>query len=152
MILVERRRLKSYAYVTARQRLLVFREPDFPEIGLQVPGGTAEAGETEEVTLVRELNEELGRSDFVVRGPLGGAVYSYDKDGVRHVHIRRFFHVEPASPWPETWRHADATPDGGVAPVQFEFFWADLANPSLRLFAELDAMLPPLRAALGQAT
>ena len=31
---------KAYAYITHRQRLLVFRHTDYPEAGIQVPAET----------------------------------------------------------------------------------------------------------------
>ncbi len=38
-------RHKVYAYITHGHRLLVFSHRDFPEAGIQVPGGTMEEGE-----------------------------------------------------------------------------------------------------------
>lgn len=35
---------KVYAYITHEERLLVFKHVDFPEVGIQVPGGTLDAG------------------------------------------------------------------------------------------------------------
>jgi hypothetical protein len=39
---------KVYAYFTRRDQLLVFRHVDFPEVGIQVPGGTVEGDEAPE--------------------------------------------------------------------------------------------------------
>lgn len=36
---------KVYAYLTYGRQLLVFKHTDYPEAGLQVPGGTVETGE-----------------------------------------------------------------------------------------------------------
>ena len=48
---------KVYAYITRADRLLVFRHVDFPEAGVQVPGGTMDAGETPEGAVLREAAE-----------------------------------------------------------------------------------------------
>lgn len=37
---------KAYAYIVQEEQLLVFRHVDYREAGVQVPGGTLEAGET----------------------------------------------------------------------------------------------------------
>ena len=41
-----RARRKAVIYVTSSDHLLVFREPDYPEAGIQPPGGTVIDGET----------------------------------------------------------------------------------------------------------
>lgn len=50
--------LKVLIYATWRDRLLVFDEPDFPEIELQVPGGTVEAGEDIAAAALREFRKK----------------------------------------------------------------------------------------------
>ncbi len=147
--LPERHRLKAYGYVVARGQLLVFREPEFPEVGIQVPGGTLEPGETPEIGVVRELTEELGRTDFDVRDLVATQRFAFDKDGTRHVHDRHYFHVEPQTAWPAAWTHADETPDLGGPPVHMEFFWIGLTDPSVSLFAGHGEALPKLRRLVG---
>lgn len=51
---------KVLIYATWRGRLLVFDEPDFPEIEFQVPGGTVEPGEATATAALREFTEETG--------------------------------------------------------------------------------------------
>ena len=51
---------KVYAYIVKDHRLLVFRHIQFPEAGLQVPGGTVEEGEPLEEAVLREATEESG--------------------------------------------------------------------------------------------
>jgi len=144
-----RRRGKAYGYVVSDRRLLVFREPEFPEVRIQVPGGTLEPGETPEVGAVRELTEELGRSDFALGEPVGTQTFAFDKDGTRHIHDRHYFRIAPLGAWPERWTHADETPDLGGPPVRMEFFWMRLEDPALSLFAGHDALLPQLKRLLG---
>ncbi|MEM9221532.1 MAG: NUDIX hydrolase [Pseudomonadota bacterium] len=55
-----RARTKVVIYATCADHLLVFREPDFPEVGHQPPGGTVQPGETLEQAAIREFFEETG--------------------------------------------------------------------------------------------
>jgi 8-oxo-dGTP pyrophosphatase MutT (NUDIX family) len=54
------RKTKVVIYATWGDRLLVFRQPDFPDAGIQVPGGTVEDGERIEEAAAREFKEETG--------------------------------------------------------------------------------------------
>ena len=51
---------KALVYGTTSHGLLVFDEPDFPEVPIQVPGGTVEAGEQVIDAARREFGEEPG--------------------------------------------------------------------------------------------
>lgn len=62
---------KVYAYITCGSRLLVFEHPHVPEAGIQVPGGTVEAGELPEAAVLREAHEETGLSDLKIQAFLG---------------------------------------------------------------------------------
>jgi 8-oxo-dGTP pyrophosphatase MutT (NUDIX family) len=72
---------KVYAYITSPEgQLLVFEHVDFPEAGVQVPGGTVEVGESVDAAVIREAEEETGLSDlFMVKNwasPKGTCVHS----------------------------------------------------------------------------
>ena len=62
---------KVYAYIVQEERLLVFRHVDYREVGVQVPGGTLEAGETPEAGVLREAGEETGLRGLVLEKCLG---------------------------------------------------------------------------------
>src|SRR5690606_12592633 len=51
---------KAIAYIPRGDRFVVFEEPDSPLVGIQVPGGTVEAGESLEAAVLREAYEETG--------------------------------------------------------------------------------------------
>ncbi|WP_457578136.1 GNAT family N-acetyltransferase [Ensifer adhaerens] len=51
---------KALVYGTTSRGLLVFDEPDFHEVPIQVPGGTVEAGEQVIDAARREFGEETG--------------------------------------------------------------------------------------------
>ena len=57
-------RNKVYAYITRGDHLLVFRHVDFPEAGIQIPGGTLEDGEEPDEAVLREAFEETGLEEL----------------------------------------------------------------------------------------
>lgn len=136
---------KAFAYITHARRLLVFRHPDSPEAGIQVPAGTVEPGECPEDAVLREAHEETGLSGLMLAGFLGEQIRSMVDFGIQETHHRFFFHLlypgEPQS----SWRHAEMHPAGGAAaPIPFEFFWVDLSHDAPELIAGHDFFLPQL--------
>lgn len=85
---------KVLIYATYDAKLLVFREPDFPTVPLQVPGGTLEPNETPLSGAKREFMEETGLSGtgrFIL---LGAKRNHFTKDR-QHYEILRFFAHAP---------------------------------------------------------
>ncbi|HKS70450.1 MAG TPA: NUDIX domain-containing protein [Ktedonobacterales bacterium] len=143
-------RKKVLAYITHRRRLLVFRQPDFPEAGIQVPGGSVEPGETLEAAALREAREETGLGGLRLVRLLGVRDFDGRSRGRDEIYRRAFFHLrcQGAEP-PEAWRHAEHTPsDGSPGPIAFELFWAPLPDGVPDLIAEMGALLPELIASL----
>jgi 8-oxo-dGTP pyrophosphatase MutT (NUDIX family) len=137
-------RRKVVLYATLKGRLLVFTEPDHPEAGVQVPGGTVNPGETEEDGAHREFVEETGFAAPDRLTLLGSATYVYEAGGMRHEHARSFFHLPLSGAYPENWEWVEQTPDGGEGPIRMAFSFAALdAMPEL--FGGLGAFLPQLR-------
>jgi 8-oxo-dGTP pyrophosphatase MutT (NUDIX family) len=137
-------RRKVVLYATLNGRLLVFTEPDHPEAGVQVPGGTVNPGETEEDGARREFIEETGFAapDRLTR--LGDATYAYEAGELRHEHARSFFHLPLDGAYPEKWEWVEQTPDGGEGPIRMAFFFLPLdAVPEL--FGGLGTFLRQLR-------
>ena len=122
---------KAYGFVlrerAARLELLVFEHAGQPEAGLQVPGGTVEAGETPLEGVAREVLEESGLA-------LGGweAVAT-----LAHEHVAgsatpgpqrwHCFATTPATPLPDSWRFE---PRGSASErgLRFEYRWIALAG------------------------
>jgi 8-oxo-dGTP diphosphatase len=137
-------RRKVVLYATSNGRLLVFTEPDHPEAGVQVPGGTVWPDETVEDAARREFVEETGFAAPDRLMLLGEATYAYEAGGMRHEHARSFFHLPLSGDHPEAWEWVEATPDGGEGPIRMAFSFLPLdAVPEL--FGGLGAFLPQLR-------
>ncbi|MEI2298955.1 NUDIX hydrolase [Ensifer sp. MJa1] len=124
---------KVLIYATWRDQLLVFDEPDFPEIKLQVPGGTMAPGESPEAAATREFVEETGLTPLEPFTHLVMQDYSYRKDDRTVCHRRHYFHVALAGEQKESWVHHEMTPFGGGGPIRFRFFWLEIEEASHRL-------------------
>jgi 8-oxo-dGTP diphosphatase len=120
---------KVLAYIAHNGHLLVFRHRDFPEAGLQVPGGTLEAGERPEEAVLREATEETGLGGLLIQRRLGEQVRHMSDCGLDEIHHRFYYQLLCTAPPPETWTHAEEHPsDGDPAPIVFNLFWARLPN------------------------
>src|SRR5205085_2486930 len=114
---------KVICYVVRGNDLLVFRQPRFPEAGLQVPAGTIETCETPEVAALRE---ETGLTDVRLLGKLG--TYTCDMSQWKpELHERHIFALEFVGSTPASWSHVERhSNDGGTQGIEFELSWFDL--------------------------
>jgi len=98
---------KIAAYIFRRRprgnELLVFAHRDFPDVPLQVPGGTVDEGEELTAALFREISEESGLSDVTLIRKLG--VYRFHWDQIHDDVERHFYLLESGGPTPERWQH-----------------------------------------------
>ena len=121
---------KVVAYITWDRRLLVFRQPAFPEAGVQVPAGTMEEGERPESAVLREAEEETGLEGLSVVSLLGSRDYlwPYYRDGQTVVR-RHYFHLRFEGEAPERWTHCERTPsEGSEEAILFELWWVELES------------------------
>ncbi len=137
---------KVFAYITHQHHLLVFRHPDAPEAGIQVPAGTVEEHERAEDAVLREAFEETGWPDLTLNCFLGEQERDMSDCGRDEVHHRRFYHLCCHGHPPTTWRHEERSPSDTSAhqPILFEFFWAALPHTVPSLIADHGIMLPRL--------
>ena len=84
---------KAFAYITNRNRLLVFVHPFAPEAGIQVPAGTVKTNERPEEAVLREAFEETGLSGLVVESFLGEDERDMSDFGKDEIHHRYFYHL-----------------------------------------------------------
>jgi 8-oxo-dGTP diphosphatase len=133
---------KALAYITQGQRLLVFRHTQFPEAGIQVPGGTIGAGESAAEAALREAREETGLEGLEIRALLGVREFDLSPYGQKGVQRRHYFHLEFHGQAPETWLHDEMDPsDGSPTPIEFEFFWVRLPDEVPELAGDQGEML-----------
>ncbi|MEL7338959.1 MAG: NUDIX domain-containing protein [Bacteroidota bacterium] len=136
---------KVLAYITRQQggkrQLLIFSHRDFPEAGLQVPGGSVQSREGLQEAVLREVEEESGLTNFSKLTFLGERFFvAHDK---REIHQRHFFHLRHNQQSPDRFLHhvSAGEEDQGLA---FQYEWFDLGKvPALAV--EQDAMLTLLR-------
>jgi 8-oxo-dGTP pyrophosphatase MutT (NUDIX family) len=133
---------KVYAYIIQEERLLVFRHVDYPDAGVQVPGGTLEAGETPEAAVLREAGEETGLRGLVLEKCLGRDEYNDSSSNLTGTTGRYFFHLTCPHEVPETWQHYEHHPsDGSPGPILFEFYWLPLAEAAEKMDNYFSVML-----------
>jgi 8-oxo-dGTP pyrophosphatase MutT (NUDIX family) len=134
--------LKVLIYATSRDRLLVFDEPDFPEVELQVPGGTVEPGEDIEAAALREFTEETGLQPNGTLIPISTCDYHFVKQGKSVCHRRHHFHIALPGRQPDSWLHREMTPFSGGDPILFRFFWISMDEAKKRLGYGMGDCLP----------
>ena len=131
---------KVIAYITRGPQLLVFSQPDFPDAGVQVPGGSVEADENPRQAVLREAQEETGLDTLELTRFLGkNLCFSPDRRFLLH----HYFHLTGSEPLPDEWDHWENSPNDGSPPVRFRFWWADLARVP-KLSAGRDALVEKL--------
>ena len=117
---------KAYGFVlrgeAGARELLAFEHAGRPEAGLQVPGGTVEAGETPIEAVAREVLEESGL-------PLDGwrAAATFEREGAPGLQRWHCFVAVPAMPLPDAWRCEPRGPEAGQG-LRFEYRWVALAG------------------------
>ena len=131
---------KAFGYVTRREHLLVFRHRDFPlgEVGVQVPGGTVQPGESPEEAAVRELREETGLAHLRLLRYLGATDHDM-RPARRDVHDRHFFHFIAPDSTPDEWLWREEH-DGMQEPTALLFSWLPLTKGHV-LAAGMGALL-----------
>ena len=86
-------RHKAFAYVTNGHHLLVFRHPDVPEAGIQVPAGTVEPDEYPQEAALREAREETRLSGLMLAGFLREQIRPMADFGIEETHHCYFYHL-----------------------------------------------------------
>jgi len=128
------------AYITAGDYLLVFTHLDYPEAGIQVPGGHPESNESMEEAVIRESIEETGLKDLEFLEYLGFIDLDLRAKGIG-LERRHFYHLRYDGTLIEPWIHYEMEPsDGTPVPVRFMFRWVSLCE-DIKLDWDHDAYL-----------
>ncbi|MFV0383904.1 aminotransferase class IV [Paracoccus sp. (in: a-proteobacteria)] len=120
---------KVLIYATSARGLLVFDEPDFPDVPLQVPGGTVEPDETPAIAAARELLEETG----IAAPTLCHLADRWFTDRHARLWCRSYFHAILPADLPESWLHAEAHASNGAVPIRFRLHWLSVPEARQRL-------------------
>lgn len=140
---------KVIAYVLQRRDdqwlIAIFKHRDFPEAGLQVPGGTVDDGESIEAAVLREVQEESGLKQFTSIFLLGTDEFLHSEKS--EIHDRHFFALIFGGEAPSTFTHqvSAGIEDSGLV---FLYTWYHLEKVP-PLAAEQGAYLPSLKARLS---
>ena len=128
------------AYITTGDYLLIYTHLDYPEAGVQVPGGHPEPNESLENAVVRESIEETGLKNLELVEYLGSIDLDLRAKGIG-LERRHFYHLHYNGPLTEPWVHNEMNPsDGTPAPVRFRFSWVSLSE-DIRLDWDHDTYL-----------
>jgi 8-oxo-dGTP pyrophosphatase MutT (NUDIX family) len=136
---------KAYALITRGNQLLVFSEPDFPEVPIQIPGGTLEDGESPEIGVMREAEEETGLTALKFVAYLGFSDRTSIDNGVEKIQRRHYFHLLCAQDCLDRWLHDEIHPsEGPHEKITFELFWIPISTAISHLFPDHASVLEKL--------
>lgn len=130
-----KKKVKVLAYITNKNKLLVFNQPDHPEAGIQVPGGTVEEMEDIADAVIREVSEETGLNDFKLVKYLGSIERDMSDYGKNEIHHRHFFHITTEENENKTWQHIEKFNSERDEEILFNFYWADIDNAESLIFS-----------------
>lgn len=136
-------KLKVYVYIVQDHDLVVFEQPNSPEAGIQVPGGTVEAGENLAESALREAFEETGLADLSIVKYLGEQICDIRPYGKNERHHRHYYLLSCPHIIPSRWNHFEQYPSEAPPnpdPILFTLYRAPLAHLP-RLSADFDAFI-----------
>lgn len=133
------RKVASYIFREGprQNELLVFAHRDMPDVPIQVPGGTVDAGEKIVAALFREIEEEAGLTDLTLIRNLGA--YQFYWEEIESDVERHFFLLQAPSHTRDQWDH-EVFGKGEDKGLVFSYSWLEL-NSSPGLAGDLEKFL-----------
>src|SRR5690554_2449027 len=101
--------------------LLVFSHKDYPDVPLQIPGGTVEENEELISALKREIHEETGLTEFKIIKELGEIFYCNE---LNEQFNRHFYLVRVSKNTKDIWEH-EVSGKGEDNGLIFSYSWYD---------------------------
>ena len=139
LLLIHEMRKRVYLYIAKNHDLLVLRHIDFPQLGLQIPGGTVESNEAPVDAAMREAIEETGLEELGTPEFLGVTVVQSlrrDEDLLE----AWFYRIEASGKMPEVWLHTELHATGESGEVRFELSWIPISKAS-ELLSDTDCLM-----------
>jgi 8-oxo-dGTP pyrophosphatase MutT (NUDIX family) len=128
-------------------KVLVFDQPDYPEAGVQIPGGTVDPGEKLEETLERELVEETGVSFKGKRSFINSRVITHPVTG--NEQREHTFCIEvSADSLSETWTH-NVTGGGEDEGINFRYYWEEFSKAKEDLWCWMATQVSDVEASIN---
>ena len=110
---------KVRIYITNNSRLLVLDQPNSPDAGVQVPGGTVEPDESILDAALRETREETGLTNLRVIDSVGQRYWHFPNVLVDSHYV----HIVAEGDLPETWQHVERHANDDSGQHLFAFRW-----------------------------
>ena len=124
---------KALVYATNKRGLLIFKEPDFPDVPPQVPGGTIDENEKPLMAAKREFAEETGLSEQIKLTFLCLDKHHFEHNGQKCAVNRYYFHAAISDEIPATWDYYEHFAHDGADPILFRFSWISLSRAKCTL-------------------
>lgn len=119
-------RKRVFTYITFNDQLLVLDHVNQPDLSMQIPGGTVEAGESPVVAAIREAEEETGLTSLKLKTFLGDFRKDLSSLGRAETIHAYFYHLEVMEPPAQRWQHSEMDAHNQADPILFELYWVNI--------------------------